>query len=549
VGVPADETKAFKMNNATATAARHQTALRRGGALAALTLLAGVTACATAPDSPDGYVTVADVIEGRATYEPSWVAKAKAKDQRGARPINSIIHIAPGLDQPEVWQAAGALGGVPILIKDNIDTRDMPTTAGSLALLANETRRDAPVVARLRSAGAVIMGKTNLSEWANLRGSNSVSGWSGVAGLTRNPHDLSRSTCGSSAGSAAAVAAGLAPAAIGTETDGSIVCPAAAVGIVGYKPTVGLVSRTHIIPISETQDTAGPMTLTVEDAAILLTVMAGSDPADRATVDADRLKVDYRAILSKDALSGQRIGVVRFLTGYSAELDSVFEQQLEVLRQAGAELVDITEGPDGQALSQAEMTVLLHELKAGLNDYLQSTDAARVSTRSLEDVIAFNARTPRETALFGQDYFEQSQATKGLSDPVYLQARSDALRLAGQEGIDRMLSQNNVVALVAPTTGAAWLVDPERGDDFEGSASQLAAVAGYPHLTLPMGQVRGLPVGISFFGAKWDDARILSLGYAYEQRSRAWRAPRYRDGGPVARGYEAALSPYARPTR
>lgn len=537
------------MKNATAAAARHQTALRRGGALAALTLLAGVSACATAPGGNERFITVTDVIEGRASYDPSWVEQAQAKDQRGARPINSIIHFAPGLDQPQAWQAQGPLGGVPILIKDNIDTRDMPTTGGSLALFANETHRDAPVVARLRSAGAVIMGKTNLSEWANFRGSESLSGWSGVQGLTRNPHDLSRSTCGSSAGSAAAVAAGLAPAAIGTETDGSIVCPAAAVGIVGYKPTVGLVSRTHIIPISETQDTAGPMTLTVEDAAILLTIMAGTDPADRATADADRLKVDYRSILSKDSLSGQRIGVVRFLTGYSAEVDAVFNQQLEVLRQAGAELVDITEGPDRQALTQAEMTLLLHELKVGLNAYLQTTDASRVSTRTLEEVIAFNARTPRETALFGQDYFEQSQATKGLSDPAYLQAKSDALRLAGLEGIDRMLTQNNVVALVAPTTGAAWLIDPERGDDFEGSASQMAAVAGYPHLTVPMGQVRGLPVGISFFGAKWDDARILSLGYAYEQRSRAWQAPRYRDGGPVARGYEAALRPYARPSR
>lgn len=450
-------------------------------------------------------------------------------------PLNAVISVNEGaLDLAETLDAERAAGhvrgplhGLPILIKDNIETAELPTTAGSLALIANAPGRDAPLVARLRAAGAIILGKANLSEWANIRSSNSVSGWSAVGGLTRNPYALDRSGCGSSTGSAAAVAAGIAPAAIGTETDGSITCPAAANGVVGFKPTVGLVSRTHIIPISESQDTAGPITRSVEDAAIVLTAIAGSDPLDPRTMEADLRRVDYRAALDAGALEGARLGVMRFATGYHPDTYAVFEQALQALRDAGAELVEIPEGPDLGAIGEAEFAVLLTELKAGLNAYLASTDPAQVPTRTLADVIAFNAATPAETALFGQEFFLMAEAAAGLDDPAYLKARDTARRLAGPEGIDRLLTEHDVVALVAPTGAPAWTIDVVDGDHFLGSASRLAAVAGYPHLTVPMGFVDGLPVGLSFVGAQWDDARILSLGHAFEQRTRARRPPAF----------------------
>ncbi len=422
----------------------------------------------------------------------------------------------------------------------------MPTTAGSLALLNNAPGRDAPLVARLRQAGAVILGKTNLSEWANIRSSNSVSGWSAVGGLTRNPHALDRNTCGSSSGSGAAVAAGLAPAAIGTETDGSITCPAAINGIVGFKPTVGMVSRTHIVPISHSQDTAGPMTRSVEDAAMVLTAMAGSDPADPATAEADARKVDFQAALDAGSLNGARIGVARFMAGYSPGTDRVFEQPLQALRDAGAVLVEIEDGPDGGAIGEAEFTVLLTELKADLNAYLASTDPAQVTTRTLAEVIAFNAATPRELGLFGQETFIRAQATKGLDDPEYIEARAPSLRLAGPEGIDRLLSEHDVVVLIAPTNGPAWSIDVVNGDHYLGSASQLAAVAGYPHLTVPMGFVQGLPVGLSFIGAKWDDARVLSLGYAFEQATHAIRPPRFAPSADALPELAPLLAPMSR---
>ncbi|WP_292051143.1 MULTISPECIES: amidase [unclassified Brevundimonas] len=513
----------------------------------ALVMIGSLSACAGGyAGRAASYVTAADVVAGRVVFDPSWLEQARARDQAGERPINAIVTYAPGLDRPQAWTGEGALGGVPVLIKDNIETRDMPTTAGSLALIANDTGRDAPIVARLRASGAVIMGKTNLSEWANIRSPKSISGWSAVGGLTRNPHDLARSACGSSSGSGAAVAAGLAPVAIGTETDGSIVCPAAVNGIVGFKPTVGLVSRTHIVPISHTQDTAGPMTLTVEDAAIVLGVIAGSDPADPATVEADSRKRDYHAALDANALSGQRIGVMRGLTGYDAATDAVFEQQLAVLRQAGAILVEIVEKPDAQAIGGGEIITLLTELKADLALYLASTDPAKVPVRTLADVIAFNNGNPRELSIFGQEFFEIAEKRGGLEDLEYRTARDNAVRLAGVEGIDRLLARHDVVALVAPTTGPAWQIDQVKGDVVGGSASQLAAVAGYPHLTVPMGQVDGLPVGMSFFGAKWDDARILSLGYAYEQKSRARITPRLMTGAVADGGDSESYRPYRR---
>lgn len=440
---------------------------------------------------------------------------------RAADTAHAVIRWNDALSAP----MRGPLAGMPILLKDNIETADMPTTAGSLALANNAPGRDAPLVARLRAAGAAIVGKTNLSEWANIRASDSISGWSAVGGQTLNPYDPARTPCGSSSGSGAAVALGLVPVAIGTETDGSITCPASVNGVVGFKPTVGLVSRTHIVPISHSQDTAGPMAATVRDAARVLTAVAGSDPADPATAEADARKVDYAAALDAGALRGARIGVMRFLKGYSPETQAVFEQNLQVLRDAGAVLVDLPEGPDGRTLGAAEIKVLLYELKHDLNAYLASTDPTQVETRTLADVIAFNAAEPRETALFGQDLFERAQATAGLEDPEYIEARATSLRLAGPEGIDRLMREHRLVALIAPTTSRAWTNDPEDDDDIEGSASRMAAVAGYPHLTVPMGFDRGMPVGLSFIGGKWDDARILSLGYAFEQATQARRPP------------------------
>ena len=460
--------------------------------------------------------------------------ETRSLDWRG----NSIIAYAGPDGLEDAIARDGGLDDVHILLKDNIETRDLPTTAGSLALLHNASGRDAPLVARLREAGAVIVGKTNLSEWANIRSGNSISGWSAVGGQTLNPYDAARTPCGSSSGSAVAVAIGLAPAAIGTETDGSITCPASVNGVVGFKPTVGLVSRTHIVPISHSQDTAGPITTTVEDAAIVLTAIAGSDPLDPATAEADARKVDYRAALDANSLQGTRLGVMRFLVGnYSAEAQAEFERALVNLRAAGAEIVEIAEPPaDFRQIGGWELTVLLTELKHDLNLYLASTDPAQVRTRTLADVIAFNAAEPRETVLFGQELFERAEATGGLDDPAYVEARARSFQASGPEGIDQMMAENSLVALIAPTTSRAWTNDREDNDNAQGSASRLAAVAGYPHLTVPMGFDRGMPVGISFIGGKWDDARILSLGYAYEQRTQERRPPTLVQSSPANGG-------------
>ncbi len=425
----------------------------------------------------------------------------------------------------------GPLAGIPILIKDNIESADpMATTAGSLALAGNITGRDAPLTARLRAAGAVILGKTNLSEWANIRSSHSLSGWSAAGGQARNPYALDRSTCGSSAGSGAAAAASLAAAAIGTETDGSVTCPAAINGLVGLKPTVGLVSRTHVVPISHTQDTAGPMTRDVRDTALLLQVIAGSDPADPATAPADGHKGDYLAALKPDALKGARIGVMRFAAGFHPETDAVFDQALATLAAAGAVLVDIPKFPNDQDLSAFEHVVLMTELKADLNAYLATTAPAQVPSRTLADLIAFNrTHAEAEMPLFGQELFLAAQKTGGLEDPAYLEAKTKGHLYAGPEGIDAMLAQNNVTALVAPTLGPSWLIDPVLKDRFVGGgAGRAPAMAGYPHLTVPMGLVDGLPVGLSFVGPAWGEAKLLAYGYAFEQAAKARRPPAYR---------------------
>ncbi len=461
---------------------------------------------------------------------------AIARSDRTGPSLNAILALNPRAgDQARARDAArrpgepgDILDGIPILLKDNIDSDDgLATTAGSLALKDNIPGRDAPVVARLRAAGAVILGKTNLSEWANFRSTHSISGWSGVGGQTRNAHDPLRNPCGSSSGSAVAVAAGFAAGAIGTETDGSIVCPSSVNGVVGLKPTVGLVSRTHIVPISHSQDTAGPIALTVRDAAILLTAMAGSDPADPATREADARKTDYSARLDPGALRGARIGVMRFCAGFHPATDLVFEAALARLRAAGAVLVELTESPDRKAMGAAEQKVLLTEFKADLEAYLASTSPDHVKTRTLADLIAFNrAHASEETPLFGQELFEQAEKTGGLSDPDYLAALATSKRLAGPEGIDRLLAQGGVVALVAPTLGPAGLIDPVLGDHFVGGNTDgMAAVAGYPHLTVPMGEVSGLPVGLSFVGPAWSEATLLNLGYAFERTAPARRKP------------------------
>jgi amidase len=503
---------------------------------------AGLSACSTLPPAPPppaygrieavGQIPRQDfnaipVAGGPAEAETlSAIARVQQIDPQ----LNSVIALDPtAVQQARRIDASGVRGpltGQPVLLKDNIEAAGpLPTTAGSLALANNVTNRDAPLVARLRAAGAVILGKTNLSEWANIRSSNSISGWSAVGGQTRNPYALDRNTCGSSSGSGAAVAAGLVRMAVGTETDGSVTCPAALNGIVGLKPTVGLVSRTHIVPISHSQDTAGPMAATVREAALLLAGMAGSDPADPATKGADEHKQDFVAALNPGALKGTRIGVMRFAAGFGT--DEPFERALAVLKAQGATLVEIKKF-DEKDMGAKEFSVLLSELKADLNDYLRGSPAP-IPVRSLADVIAFNkARAPQEMALFGQDVFEKAEATKGLDDPAYKAARTRSLVLAGEQGIDKMLKDNKLDALVGPTMPPAWKIDAVNGDQISGGgAGNLAAIAGYPHLTVPMGQVKGLPVGLSFIGPKWSDARMLSLGYAYEQARGPLAPPRF----------------------
>ena len=463
-------------------------------------------------------------------------APARAQPQPGPAEVNTrnalerIARIDPQLhsviavDPTAIQQARrvdastlrGPLAGQPVLIKDNIESAGpLPTTAGSLALANNVTNRDAPLVSRLRAAGAIILGKTNLSEWANIRSTHSISGWSAVGGQTHNPWALDRNACGSSSGSGAAVAAGVVRMAIGTETDGSVTCPASINGIVGLKPTVGLVSRTHIVPISHSQDTAGPMAATVREAAELLTVIAGSDPADPATKEADAHKRNYADGLDANSLKGKRIGVLRFAS--TEILDPAFNTALAILRQQGAILVDIKKFDD-KLIGRNEGVVLNTELKADMAKYLKSSPAP-IGVRTLADLIAFDKTHERqEMGLFGQEQFEQAEKTKGLNDPAYKKARQVSFTAAGPNGIDKLLKDNRVMALVGPTAGPAWAIDAANGDLFTGGgAGSLPAVAGYPHLTVPMGLVKGLPVGLSFIGPKWSEATLLNLGYAYEQ--------------------------------
>jgi amidase len=440
------------------------------------------------------------------------------------------VDIARRLDQERAQKGArGPLHGIPVLIKDNIDTADrMATSAGSLALAENRAARDAFLVERLRAAGAVILGKTNLSEWANFRSTRSTSGWSGRGGQTRNPYVLDRNPCGSSSGSAVAVAASLCAVAVGTETDGSIVCPATHNGLVGVKPTVGLVSRSGIVPIAASQDTAGPMARSVRDAAILLGVLSGADPRDEATASSSgRTAADYGRFLDEKALGGRRLGVLRQYTGYHPEVDRLFGEALAALKEAGAELVDPVELPKDSEYGDAEFNVLLYEFKAGLQAYLAHCPPA-VRARTLEELIAFNeANRAAEMPYFGQEIFVRALAKGPLTAQEYIEARARCLRLAREEGIDATLAKHRLDAVVAPTGGPAWVTDWVNGDHFGGGCSSPAAVAGTPHVTVPMGQVFGLPVGLSLLGAAWSDGELLGFAYAFEKRLPRRTAPAF----------------------
>jgi amidase len=426
-------------------------------------------------------------------------------------------------------QPRGALHGLPILIKDNIDTGDrMLTSAGSLLLATSSAPRDAFIVERLRAAGAVLLGKTNLSEWANFRSTHSTSGWSARGGLTRNPHMLDRSTSGSSSGTAAAIAAGFAPLGIGTETDGSILSPAAVCGIVGLKPTLGLWSRSGIIPISASQDTAGPMGRSVADVALLLGALTGADPRDPATAfSEDRLERDYTRHLGGDGLVGARLGVPRNLAGFHPDVDRLLEQAIEQLGAAGAVVIDSLELPSAGKFDDAELEVLLHELKAGMTTYLSSRSAPGVPA-SLADLIAGNQREqPREMPWFGQDLFERAQQKPSLTDPGYRAARSHCLEHARTHGLDALFQRHSLQALIYPTNPPAWTVDLLNGDHILGGNTSFAAVAGYPSITVPMGATHGLPVGLTFTGPAWSEALLLRIAYAFEQQSQARIEPRF----------------------
>ena len=480
----------------------------------------------------------ADLSAGRTTSEAlvaAYLARISAMDRAGPT-LQAVISLSPNaaadaraLDaERRAGRVRGPLHGIPVLLKDNIETRDLPTTAGSLALSDNLTGRDAPMAARLREAGAILIGKANLSEWANYRSTRSISGWSAMGGLVRNPYALDRNACGSSSGSGAAGAASYAAATIGTETSGSIVCPSSMNGLVGLKPTVGLVSRTGVVPISHTMDTPGPMTRSVMDAALVLTAIVGADPADKATADADRRKTDYTAALKPEALKGRRLGVLRIGLGGHPGTDKLFEQALVDLRAAGAELVDIKQPPDQQAIGAHTGIIMQTEFKAGIASYL-ATAAPAVKVRTLADLIAFNKESAAlEMPLFGQEIFELAEARTGLDDPKYIEALAAGKRLAS-EGIDGALAADKLDAIIAITGGPSAFSDPAgvaRGAAIN-VATVLPALSGYPHLTVPMGLANGLPVGISFIGPAWSDAELLAMGYAYEQATMRRVPPTY----------------------
>ena len=451
--------------------------------------------------------------------------------------VNSVIELNPeaeaiaaALDrEAKARGRRGPLHGVPVLIKDNIDTGDkMMTTAGSLALLGSPAPADSGVAKKLREAGAVILGKTNLSEWANFRSTRSVSGWSGRGGQTRNPYALDRNPCGSSSGSGAAVSANLCALAVGTETDGSIICPSSMNGVVGIKPTVGLVSRAGIVPISHSQDTAGPMARSLKDAAILLTALAGADPRDSATAaNAGHVASDYTKFLDPHGLKGARLGVAREFFDFNDGVDKLMDDCIGLMRREGATIVDPADLKHGHPSGEAENIVLQYEFKTDLNAYFKSRGPA-AQVHSLAELITFNERNKtKEMPYFGQELLVESEARGPLTDAEYLEAVERNHRLSRTDGIDAVLKEHKLDALIAPTAGPAWLTDWVNGDHDANSCSSPAAVAGYPHITIPAGFVFGLPVGLSFFGAAWSEPLLLKIAYGFETASKARKPPRF----------------------
>lgn len=462
-------------------------------------------------------------------------ARIENIDKKGPK-LHSVLELNPdaltiadALDKERKEKGSrGPLHGIPLLLKDNIDTADhMNTTAGSLALLGAPPAHDAFIVERLRAAGAVILGKTNLSEWANFRSTKATSGWSGRGGQCKNPYVLDRNPSGSSSGSGTAVSANLAVAAIGTETDGSITSPSSVNGLVGIKPTVGLLSRSGIVPISHSQDTPGPMTRTVADAAILLGAMVGIDERDSATRSSQgKSFTDYTQFLDAQGLRGARIGIARNFFGFSSAVDKLMLEALAAIKQAGATIIEQASIPAASKIDAPELEVLLYEFKADLNAYLATRPDLPVKT--LKDLIEYNNKhADKEMPYFGQELFIMAEAKGPLTERKYLQALATSRRLAGKEGIDAVMSKDRLDALVAPTCSAAWVTDLINGDHYTGSCTTPAAVAGYPHITVPAGYINGLPVGISFFGTAYSEAKLIKLAYSFEQITNARHAPRF----------------------
>lgn len=476
----------------------------------------------------------AQLAAGRVSSEAlvqAYLERIEQVDRSGPT-LNSVIELNPdaladarALDaERKAGQVRGPLHGIPVLIKDNIDAVGMANSAGSLALAGNRPARDAFIVGRLRAAGAVILGKTNLSEWANFRSTRSSSGWSSRGGQTRNAYVLDRNPCGSSAGTGTAIAASLATVGVGTETDGSIICPSAVNGLVGLKPTVGLVSRGGIIPISISQDTAGPMGRSVADVAALLNVLAAVDAADPAAAAEAKVAPDYTAGLKADAVRGKRFGVLRQAMDFNPDVDAAVERAIASLRAGGAEVVDV-EVATWRQWGGDELEVLLYEFKDGLNAYLA---AAGGEHATLESLIAWNSANAAEAMPhFGQELFEQAQAKGPLTEPAYLAARDRARRLAGEQGLLATMDKHRLDAVIAPSTSPAWPTDHVNGDHFSGAGYGIAAVAGTPSITVPAGDVRGLPVGVVFMGRAWSEAELLGYAYAFEQATRARKPPAY----------------------
>ncbi|MGC2466569.1 MAG: amidase [Candidatus Acidiferrum sp.] len=507
---------------------------------------AGVPDCVAEAEVPAfefDEITIGELQEGMKSGKYSarsiaekYLARIAAIDKSGPR-VNSVIEtnpdaldIAEALDKERKEKGPrGPLHGIPVLIKDNIATADrMQTTAGSLALLGSKPPEDSFVARKLREAGAVILGKTNLSEWANIRSNHSISGWSGRGGQTRNPYALDRNPCGSSSGTGAGISANLAAIGIGTETDGSIVCPSSSNGLAGIKPTVGLLSRNRIIPISHTQDTPGPMCRTVRDAAILLGALTGVDPNDNATAaSAGKSFRDYTQFLNADGLRGARIGVLRKTFGFNPAVDRLMESALVVMKRQGATLVDPVEFETYGKFRETEFLGFMYELKADLNAYLAWL-GPNTPVKTLKEIIEFNEKNAaREMPYFGQENFLKAEEKGPLTTPEYVEAIKKNHELAGKEGIDATMDKNKLDAIVGPTGGPAWLTDIVNGDAFGGGSSQFAAVAGYPNITVTAGFDFGLPVGISFFGRAWSEPVLIKLAYSFEQATKFRKAPRF----------------------